>query len=81
MCVCVCVCVCACVSNSNLPPYISCIQVATVTSNLNDVTLCFSLKNQVCFFVLPSNIYFKVSCSKGKFIFSGILSNNKTLNS
>ena len=76
MCVCVraCVCVCARVSNYNLPRYISCIQGVTVTSNLNDVTLCFSLKNQVCFLVLPSNMYFKVSCSKGKFIFSGILS-------
>ena len=44
---CVCVCVCVYVSNYNLTRYISCIQVATVTSNLNDVSLCFSLKNQV----------------------------------
>ena len=64
-----------CVSNYSLTPYTSCIQVVTVTSNLNDVSLCFSLKNQVGFLVLPSNICFKHSCSKGKFIFSGILSN------
>ena len=64
-----------CVSNYDLTPYISCIQVVTVTSNLNDVSLCFSIKNQVCFLVLPSNRCFKHSCSKGKFIFSGILSN------
>ena len=68
-------CVCVCVSNYSLTPFIYCIQVVTVTSNLNDVSLCFSLKNQVCFLVLPSNMCFKHSCSKGKFIFSSILSN------
>ena len=77
VCVCVCVCACMCARNSNLTPYISCIQVETVTCNENDVSLCFSPKNQVRFLVLPSNMYFRVkqSCSKGKFIFSGIFSN------
>ena len=62
-------CVCVCVSYYNLTPYISCIQVETVTSNDNDISLCFSLKNQVRFLVLPSNMYFRV-----KHICSGIFS-------
>ena len=39
--------------------------------------MCFSPKNEVRFLVWPSNMYFRVkqSCSKGKFIFSGIFSN------
>ena len=68
MCVCVCarVCVCvrACVREYNLPPYIQvvsspCIQVVTVTSNLNDVTVLFTQKSS-----LLSSFYLPICISR-----------------